>query len=89
MRKSLITIIVIMYSVIMQAQDTTYSISGQVPGNEKKVYFHLPGEKGRIDSVDVINGKFELKGTQTYNKIIAVSSDKTNYTIYNDKTTII
>ena len=62
----------------MQAQDTTYSISGQVPGNEKKVYFRLPGEKGRIDSVDVINGKFELKGTQPYNKIIGVSFDKTS-----------
>ena len=89
MRKSLITIIVIMCSVIMQAQDTTYSISGQVPGNEKKVYFRLPGEKGRIDSVDVINGKFELKGTQPYNKIIGVSFDKTNYTFFNDGTPIV
>ncbi|MGN1376663.1 MAG: redoxin domain-containing protein [Prevotella sp.] len=89
MRKSLFIIIAIMCSVITQAQDTAYSISGQVPGNEKKVYFRLPGENIKADSVDVIDGKFELKGTQPYNKIIGVGFDKTNYDFFNDGTPIV
>lgn len=89
MKKTLFTIIAIMCSVVMQAQETSYSISGQVPENVKKVYLNLPGEKVKVDSVDVVDGKFELKGTQPYNKIIGVGFDKTNYTFFNDGTPIV
>lgn len=89
MKKTLFTIIAIMCSVVMQAQDTAYSISGQVPENVKKVYLNLLGEKGRADSVDVVDGKFELKGTQPYNIIIGVSFDKRSYNFFNDGTPIV
>lgn len=95
MRKTLMTFCMSLATISANAQEIGYEVSGIVPDSIKKVYIYTfettnPSICQNIDSTDVANGTFVLKGkcSKNANYQVGVPGTKLGYGLFFDGTPI-
>lgn len=77
-----------MAAITIQAQETTYTVSGTVPEGVKKVYLYLSGKRAAADSTTVSGGRFTLTGSKPLNELLTIRVEDDAYTLFNDGTPV-
>jgi len=73
MKKFLLILSCAFLTLSLQAQDTDYQITGTTAKDVNQVYYRINNAR-QVDSVAVVNGKFELKGKAPRNAFITLST---------------
>lgn len=87
MKKVLLTVMSVMASITMNAQQTGYNITGTVPGNVEKAYLYN-SKREAIDSTTVNNGKFAMSGSLPHNELVILYTGSKGIPCFNDGTPI-
>lgn len=88
MKKHLITAVMAMAALAVQAQETAYRIAGRVPDGVKTVYLYLSGQRAPKDSAKVNEGQFAMRGNQSDKAVMTLRAGDESYDVFNDGTPV-
>ncbi len=75
MRKKITLAALALCAITVQAQDEAFVISGTAPQEAKTVYVAYNNNQRNVDSIPVISGKFEIKGSKPANTFVTLISE--------------
>jgi len=88
MKQFILTAAIAMAATGIQAQNAEYVISGIAPEGTKTVYMMDAADHRQVDSVKVVDGKFQLNGRKPKNAFLYVYNHDKKVIVVNDLTPI-